>query len=81
MSDGTTNLIGCLLICYMQQQIMHLTDLEPNIEYKLGLTIYNGIRTHLSQRTIRIHLHVSNLTRVRLKCGPELCTSNIAFSI
>ena len=28
--------------------------LEPTIEYILGLTNYNGIRTHLSQHTIRI---------------------------
>ena len=43
-----------------------LTDLEPNIEYILGLTNYNGIRTHSSQHMIRIHCHVPNITRVRL---------------
>ena len=35
-----------------------ITDLEPNIEYILGLMIYNGIITHSSQHTIRIHIHV-----------------------
>ena len=35
-----------------------ITYLEPNIEYILGFMIYNGIITHSSQRTIRIHLHV-----------------------
>ena len=41
-----------------------ITDLEPNIENILVLTTYNGIRTHPSQHTIRIHWHVSNLTLV-----------------
>ena len=31
-----------------------ITDLEPKIEYILGLTNYNGIITHSSQHTIRI---------------------------
>ena len=31
-----------------------ITDLEPNIEYRLGLNSYNRIRTHLSQHNIRI---------------------------
>ena len=31
-----------------------ITYLEPNIEYILGLTNYNGIRTHSSLHTVRI---------------------------
>ena len=36
----------------LQQAGIPLTDLEPNIEYILGLTILNGIITHLSKNTI-----------------------------
>ena len=40
-------------------------DLDPNIEYILGIPIYNEIQTYSSQHTIRIHCHLPNLTRVR----------------
>ena len=30
------------------------TEIEPNIEYILGLMNYNGILTHSSQHTVRI---------------------------
>ena len=38
----------------LQQAGMTITDLEPNIEYILGLPNNNGIRTHLSKQIIRI---------------------------
>ena len=66
---------------YCATGIKTIMKLEPNIDYRLGLMIYNRIGTHLSQRTIQIHCHVSNITQVRLKCGPELRTSNIASAI
>ena len=48
-----------------------ITDLEPNLEYILSLMIENGIRAHSIQRTIRIHLYVSSIKRVRRECGPK----------
>ena len=48
----------------VQQAGMPLTYLDPNIEYRLVLTIYNDVITHSSQHMIRIHFHVSNITRV-----------------
>ena len=65
----------------MQQSGIPLLDLESNTEYKLGIKNNNAIITHSGQRIIRIHRHVSNLTQLRSKCGSELHTSNIAFSI
>ena len=32
----------------MQCAVIPITDLEPNVEYRLGLMIYNGIITHSS---------------------------------
>ena len=66
----------------MQQAGINLTDLEPNIEYRLGLTIYYVIRTHSIQRSIRIHLHVSTITRVRPDVGSgaayfQYCICNV----
>ena len=58
-----------------------ITDLEPNIEYRLGLLIYNGIIIHSSQRMIQIHCHLSNLTRVRSDVWSGMRTSDIAFAI
>ena len=53
------------LRCQVQQAGLPLTDLDPNIEYTLILTIYNGIITHSSQHVIRIYCCVPNLTLVR----------------
>ena len=36
----------------LQQAGIPITDLEPNIEYILGLTNYNGIINHSSQHTV-----------------------------
>ena len=48
----------------VQYLVMPLSDLEPYIDYRLGLTIYNGIRKYSSQRTIKIHCHILNLKQV-----------------
>ena len=60
---------------------MPSTDLEPNIEYILGLTIKNKIIIYSSQHKIRIHCHVSNLKRVRSDVWSKVRTFNIAFAI
>ena len=40
-------------------------EFRPNIECRLGLMIYNGIRNHSSQCTMKIHLHMSSITRLQ----------------
>ena len=76
LSDNTIRInVGTYKVCtfpmkYFSKinlaiQRIAITDIEPNIEYILCLIIWNGIRTHLSQHTIRIHHHVSSLTQVR----------------
>ena len=58
-----------------------ITDIEPNLEYRLGLMMENGIRTHSIQHTIRIHRHVSNITQVRSYGWFVCCVSNISLVI
>ena len=58
-----------------------IVDLEPNIECRSGLIIWNRIRTHSSQLTNRIHRHMSNLTRVRQECGSRCAIPILNFNL